>query len=210
MKRELDNLKEYLMSKRSEDAKRPLAYSFFEEVFRKKFRIESDAEGADGYVEGMLLVEFKTRTEDWLKGLYQGLHYQKLGLSFPNICVISQQFIGLWALNRLPEKVLSLAYEADSQIPPSRMGRINANKTTKSEAREILDTTIYLLQPPDFGELFVKDIDAQLRGFFDALRHLDKARIQINLKNFIDRISFMQRFFDKPLDAIHCFSLLSG
>ena len=40
--------------------------------YGKQFKVESDAEGADGYVEGKLLVELKTHTEDWLKGLYQG------------------------------------------------------------------------------------------------------------------------------------------
>jgi hypothetical protein len=36
-------------------------------------------------VEGKLLVELKTKSEDWLKGFYQGLHYRKLVLTFPNM-----------------------------------------------------------------------------------------------------------------------------
>jgi hypothetical protein len=154
MKRELDNLKEYVVSKSNEDAKRPLIYPFFKRLFGKKFKVESDAEGADGYVEGRLLVELKTKNEDWLKGLYQGLHYHKLGLSFANICVISHKFIGLWTLNNLPKKVTNLAYGADSQVRPSGMGRINANKTRKAEARETLGTTTYLVEKSDFSDLF--------------------------------------------------------
>ena len=50
MKTELNNLKEYLLSKSSEDAKRPLVYPFFKKLFGKNFKVESDAEGADGYL----------------------------------------------------------------------------------------------------------------------------------------------------------------
>jgi len=210
MKTELSNLKEYLKSESSEDAKRPLVYPFFTKIFGKKFKVESDAEGADGYIEGKLLVEHKTRREDWLKGLYQGLHYHKLGLSFPNICVICREFIGLWSLNSLPKKVIDLAYGADSQIRPSAMGRINANKTRKAEALETLGAATYLVDKSDFSALFEEHIDALLKGFIYALEHLDKARIQINLKNFIDHIDIMQKFFDRPLDAIHCFYTIVG
>ena len=35
MERELNNLKEYLLSKSSEDAKRPLVYPFFKKLFGK-------------------------------------------------------------------------------------------------------------------------------------------------------------------------------
>jgi len=210
MKRELSNLKEYLLSESSEDAKRPLVYPFFQKLFGKDFKVESDAEGADGYVEGKLLVELKTKNEDWLKGLYQGLHYQKFGLSFPNVCVISYQFIGLWKLSDLPQKALGLAYDADSQIRPSEMGRINANKTSKVEAVEVLRANTYSLEKGDFSGLFAKDIDAEIKGFTYALKHLEEARVQINLKNFIDHIDLLQKFFDKPLDAIHCFYAIVG
>ncbi|MBM3240022.1 hypothetical protein FJZ31_27360 [Candidatus Poribacteria bacterium] len=210
MEREVSNLKEYLLSESSEDAKRPLVYPFFKKLFGQDFKVESDAEGADGYVEGKLLVELKTKNEDWLKGLYQGLHYQKLGLSFPNVCVISHQFIGLWKLSNLPQKALDLAYDADSQIRPSEMSRINANKTSKVEAVEILRANTYLLEKCDFNGLFAKDIDAEIKGFTYALKHLEEARVQINLNNFIDHIDLLQKFFDKPLNAIHCFYAIVG
>jgi hypothetical protein len=210
MKSEVNSLKEYLLSTSSEDAKRPLVYPFFRKLFGKAFKVESDAEGADGYVEGKFIVELKTKNEDWLRGLYQALHYYKLGLSFPNVCVITHKFIGLWQLNRLPQKVMNLAHEADSQIRPSEMGRINANKTTKAEKRDILRASNYLLQKTDFRELFSRNVDTELNAFIYALKHLEEARIQINLNNFIDHIDLMQKFFDKPLEAIHCFYSIVG
>lgn len=142
--------------------------------------------------------------------MYQGLHYRKLGLSFPNICVISHQFIGLWKLNDLPQKARDLADESDSQIRPSEMGRINANKTTKTDKAKIVKAASYLLSEHDFEGFFVKDVDAEIKGFKYALKNLEAARIQINLKNFIDHITLLQKFFDKPLDAIHCFYAIVG
>lgn len=210
MSQELIHLKDYLMSIGSEDSKRPLIYPFFKKLFGKNFKIESDAQGADGYIEGKLLVELKSKNEDWLNGLYQGLHYQKLGLSFPNICVISHQFIGLWKLTNIPKVVFNRASDSDSQIAPSEMGRRNSNKTPKAEARETLTANTYLLQKSDFSGLFEKDIDAEIKGFVYALKNLDTARIQINLKNFIDHINILKKFFEKPLDAIHCFYAIVG
>ncbi len=205
MKKGLADLKECLLNGSNEDANRPLVYSFFRGLFGKHFLVESSAQGADGYIEGKLLVELKTSNRDWLKGLYQGLHYQKLGLSFPNICVIADHFVGLWKLSSLPKRVLKLAGEADSQLPPNKVGRINANKTKKATSDAIIKATAFLIEKHEFSGLFAKDIDNVLRGFVDALRNLDKARIQVNLYNFLDQIDQLRMFFDKPLDAIHCF-----
>ena len=57
---ELQQLRDYLLSNKNEDAKRPLLYPLFQKLFRDKFKIESDANGADVYVEGKLIVESKT------------------------------------------------------------------------------------------------------------------------------------------------------
>jgi len=210
MKKELTDLRECLLNGKNEDANRPLAYSFFRGLFGKKFKVESDASGADGYVEGRLLVELKTESKDWLKGFYQGLHYQKLGLSFPNICVLANRFVGLWKVSGLPQEALKLAAEADSQRSPNEIGRINANKTSKAIAARILNANTYLICKDDFAPLVSKDIDTMIRGFEYALQHLDDARIQINLYNFIDYIDRLRKYFNRPLDAIHCFYAIVG
>lgn len=210
MKAKLAALKECLLNGNNEDANRPLVYPIFRGFFGKHFLVESAAQGADGYVEGKLLVELKTSNNEWLRGLYQGLHYQKLGLSFPNICVIANRFIGLWKVSALPKTVLELAAKADSQLPPNKVGRINANKTKKATRAAILNTSTFLLQKDDLAGLFAKDVNVMLKGFIYALRNLDKARVQINLYNFIDHINLLQQFFKNPLDAIHCFYAIVG
>ena len=174
MKNELESLKEYLLSNSSESAKRPLVYPYFKRLFGKDFRVEADAIGSDGYVEGKLLVELKFKGEDWLKGFYQGLHYQKLGLSFPYIVVIAKEFIGLWRLSDLPLKSLEIADSSDSQISPNKIGLINANKTSKSLTTEILNAYSFRLEKGDFSGFFAKNIEVEIKGFTHALKNLDK------------------------------------
>ena len=74
---EIKQLKKYLYSESNEDAKRPLLYPFFKKLNPDKFKIESDACGADVYLEGQIIVEAKSHYSDWLDGFYQALHYHK-------------------------------------------------------------------------------------------------------------------------------------
>src|SRR5680860_133234 len=210
MKKEIEQLEKYITLPTSEDAKRKHAYAYFTKLFGKEFKTESDAAGADGYIAGKTIIELKSKSEDWLSGLYQALHYRKKGLTFPNIVVISYKFIGLWKWNNLPKKCLELADEADSQISPSQMGFINANKTSNAESTKILKSHSYLLEKGDFSGFFAKDIDIELRSFTHALKYLDDARIMINLRNFIDHIERLEQFFEKPMDAIHAFYAIVG
>ncbi len=64
---ELTQLREYLQSEDNEDAKRPLLYPLFNKLFRDKFKIESNANGADVYVDGKLIIESKTSYPQWLE-----------------------------------------------------------------------------------------------------------------------------------------------
>lgn len=76
---ELKSLQKYIESNENEDAKRQLLYPLFTKLFKDKFKIESalNTHGADGYVEGQLIVEAKTNFSQWLDGFYQALHYKK-------------------------------------------------------------------------------------------------------------------------------------
>ena len=47
-------------------------------------------------------------------------------------------------------------------------------------------------------------------NFGNALKNLEAERIQINTHNFIDHIKQLERFFDDPLDAVHCFYAIVG
>jgi len=74
---ELKKLKEYLYSESNEDAKRPLIFPLFKKLYPDRFKTESDANGADGYVEGQILIECKTSYSQWVEGFFQALHYNK-------------------------------------------------------------------------------------------------------------------------------------
>jgi len=208
---ELNNLKNYLTQAQSEAAKRHLVYPLFKKLFPEKFKTESEAQGADIYIEGKLIVELKTSESDWLLGFYQALHYQKKGLTFSAICVIAEKFIAVWKVNHIPEHAVILAHTADAMLAPNVIGKENAKKTQKHIKDEILQSAIFKLSPTD-----VAKAQKELRLLFEVyefkniITNLDADRIQINTLNFIDTIEQMKRFFDNPIEAIHTFYAMVG
>ncbi len=209
---ELEGIRQYITSNSNEDAKRPLIYPFFKKLFGEKFKTESDAEGADTYIKGELLVELKTKQDQWLQGFYQGLHYSKKGLSFPAVCVLTKDFIGLWKLNDLPAFVKKNVANSDAQKAPNEIGVINARKTSKSEAIEILKTAFFRISLKEYDGLFSeeKSLSIDLYEFLKVLKNLDSNRIQINTYDFINHIEYLKKFYDDPIDAVHCFYAAVG
>ncbi|MGA3051102.1 MAG: hypothetical protein ABSE00_04195 [Chitinispirillaceae bacterium] len=208
--KELDQFRQYLESPGTENAKDYLAFPLFLKLFGNKFKKENDAAGADIYIEGKLLVELKSNSEDYLKGFFQALHYAKLGLTYPAVCVVAKGFVAVWKVNKIPDHAKRLAAEADAITAPNAIGLRNANKTTKAQSVEILKSTLFKLVPQDFEGLFKKDFDTALPEFVQALKNLDAERIQINTHNFIDHIAQLEKFFDDPLEAVHCFYAIVG
>ncbi len=206
MKNYLEQLKEYLLSDKTEKATDYLVFPIFTRIFGKNaIRKESDAEGLDIYIEAQLGVELKTKPEDWLSGFYQVLHYQKKGMDFSAACVIAHNFIGLWKLSSIPQFALDIADKANAQKAASEIGGANARKTNKGQAAEIIRSATYCLRTDDFEGLFKADIDYRLAEFADLLKNLDSVRLQINPQNFIQKIELLKAFFDDPMEAIHCF-----
>jgi hypothetical protein len=64
----LDLLQDYFFSNSSESAKEQSLFRFFQSLF-PNYKVQTDAQNADGYVEGRLLVELKTDEKQWLAGL---------------------------------------------------------------------------------------------------------------------------------------------
>lgn len=209
---ELQGIRKYITSDLNEDAKRPLIYPLFKKLFADKFKIESDAEGADTYIKGELLVELKSKYEQWLEGFYQALHYSKKGLSFTTVCVITKNFIGLWKFNDLPDFVRKHVAATDAQKAPNEIGNINARKTTKSEAIQILKSAFFRINIREYDDLFSheRSIDVDLFEFLKVLKNLDSNRIQINTYDFINHIESLKKFYDNPIDAVHCFYAIVG
>ena len=133
---ELNQLKEYLLNPGTEKAKDHLAFPLFKKLFGNKFKKESDAAGADAYIEGKLLVELKSNYDNYLKGFYQALHYAKLGLTFSAICIVARKFIALWKVNTIPDHAKRLSAEADANIAPNDVGLLNARHTTRPPPTE--------------------------------------------------------------------------
>jgi hypothetical protein len=196
---ELSQLKEYLLNPGTENSKDHLVFPLFKKLFGNKFKKGTDAQGADIYIEGKLLVELKSKTDDYLKGFYQALHYSKLGLSFPAVCVITQKFIAVWKVNNIPDEAKKLSAQSDANVAPNTVGVINAKKTNKIIANKIIYKTAFTLLPIDIEGLFEKDIDQDLRSFVNLLKNLEAERTQINMHNFIDSIAYLEKYFHNPL-----------
>lgn len=208
--KELEDLKKYLLSKSTSKAIDHYVFPLFQKLFGNKFKKEGDAQGADGYVEGKIIIELKSDTDDFLPGYYQALHYEKKGLSFSSICVIAHKFIGVWKIKDLPKGVRELIKKSDPLKAPNEVGRISDNKTNKALKKQILDSAIFLLAPSDLEGFFEIGSNTQLVQFVQVLKNLDADRIQIAPQNFIGKIELMKDFFDDPLQAIHSFYAIVG
>ena len=208
---ELRSFQKYIESNENEDAKRQLLYPLFTKLFPNKFSIESakNTHGADGYVEGQIIIEAKTKYTQWLEGFYQALHYKKkFGLSYNSIMVITHEFCAIWKIKNLPEFAVVLSNTADANLAPSTIGKENARKTAKSNMLLIKEAAQYWLDPIDLkGELFQgkKSLITASYEILNVLNNLDSERIQVNKHNFIHVIERMKLFFETPIEAVHAF-----
>lgn len=197
----------YLKSESKEDAKRADLFPLFKKVFKDKVKSESDANGADVYVEGKLIVECKSNDAQWLEGFYQALHYQRrYGLAYNTVMVLAKKFVAIWKLSNLPEYAVILSKTSDATKPPNVVGKENAKKTAVANKKDIQNTAIYWLEPKDLnGDLFTKNFTTESFAVLKILNNLDSDRIQINPHNFIQIIEQLKPFFEKPIDAVHAF-----
>ena len=209
--KELNQFKKYILEEGTESSKDHYVFPFFQKLFGNKFKKQTDAEGADTYIEGKLLVELKTKYEELYSGFFQALHYAKKGLSYSSICVIANKTICIWNVNKIPDFAYKLSYDADPLKAPNEIGTLLASKLNKAKKNEILKSARFSLLPGhDFEGIFTKDIDISLYEFKNVLKNLESERMQVNSHNFIDTIEFLKFFFDDPLDAIHCFYAIVG
>lgn len=210
MENELKQFEKYLLDPGTENAKNHFVFPLFQKLFPGKLKKESDAEGADIYIEGKLLVELKTDADDFIAGFYQGLHYSKSGLAFSAVCVVAQKFVAIWKINSIPDFAKKLSAEADVSKAPNDIGVKNARATSKAQKAEILKAAIFKLDATDLEGLFKKNNDTELYAFVQMLKNLDAERVQINRHNFIDHVAQLEKFFADPIDAIHCFYAIVG
>ncbi len=204
--KELAGIREYLTNESNEDAKRKFVYPLFSKLFGDTFKTESDAQGADGYVEGKFVVELKSKPQDWVAGFFQAMHYEKKGLSFPMVIVLCQDFIAVWRLELIPEFAVILAHTTLPMFAPNEVGKDLARRVNKAQAQEILDTAIFKMDSKDIAEA-KQDLrfTRQTYNFLQILENLDKNRVSINPMNFIKTIDLMKNYFSNAIDAVHAF-----
>lgn len=202
---ELEDLKTYITSSDNEASKRQYAYTFFRKSFPKTFKTEE--EGADIYIEGRVVVELKSNREQWLSGLFQAMHYSKKGLTFSHVSVISRSFIGLWSIKKLPVEVRTIAGNSDPLKAASDIGVSNAAKIDKSLRTKILKSATIIIE---VSPLEFDNIDGDLFEYGKAIKHLDKNKVLITRREFIRSIEYLKKFYENPIDAVHCFYGIVG
>lgn len=206
---ELELFKQYLRSESKENARSPYLYPLFQKLFKDKFKIESDACGADVYIDGALIVESKTESSQWLDGFYQALHYQRrFGLAYNTIMVVANRFVGIWKVNKLPEEAVIFSHTIEAYKAPSEVGKLNAKRTQKPLRNAIASAAFYFLTPKDLeGDIFAgaKNLTTETYEILKILKNLDSDRLQINTHNFINTIERFKTFFQYPIEAVHAF-----
>lgn len=206
------SLKKFITASSSENAGDDFALAYFRSIAKnagKDLKKQSEAAGADGYIEGLLLIELKSNAEQWIDGLFQALHYQKKGLAFSTLTIVAHNFVGLWHLRDLPQEVLLIANQTDPRKSASEAGTSNASKCKKNKLHVELYKSGFTIHQQIFQEDMLLGsagaADEYLKEYTERLQNLDAVRQQINKDNFIRKVELMKPFFAKPIDAIHCF-----
>lgn len=193
------------LSRPSEKSNEDLAVQYFRHLYPDSFRRQTDACGADGYVPGSLVLELKTRTADWLAGLCQGVAYNR-DLDFSVVVVAAKDFLAVWRVEDLPERMRSAILAADGAA--SAVGQ-KFSRLYTSEKAALLRKAIWTGRHV-FLELFASKpelVRAELDSFEKTLRAAKKVRRSITPRNFTGIVKEMTQYFDsrQPTKAVNAF-----
>lgn len=186
-------LREYLSQpiERNED----LALSYFRELYGDNFKRQSDAANADGYVPGHFILELKGDTSDWYSALFQALAYRNKGLAFSVVVIAAKHFLAIWSTEDIPEEIRMDI--ATCGAAPSTIGTRMARKY-KSNQKSLLRKAAWC-RPELFDDLFSQkpELFAEaIKSFEKSLKERKKIRQPVTLKNFVQVLSEMKKFFD--------------
>jgi hypothetical protein len=204
---EYARVSKYITDPSPENAKAADVREFYRQLFKDQFSYEANAENADGYVRGRMVIELKGKHDDWLSGFYQALHYAKKGLGFAHITVLADNFIGLWRVNKIPDFAKRLANGTPPLLAASAAGTENASKSkTKADKVAILASAEFLYDEPNPAKVEVgKGPVTNAHVYLQKLRYLDDERIPVSLNTFLQVIEALEQFFLSPLEAVHAF-----
>lgn len=204
------NLQDYLLqpSERNED----LAIAYFRSVYGAPFQRQSDAANADGYVAGHFILELKGHFRDWYSALFQGLAYERNGLSFSLVVVCAKGFLGIWRTDDIPDEIRNAILS--ESVAASTVGRQYAKRYINHRAHILRKAVWY--RPELEGELFLRTPDAfesAIKSFQSTLDQQRKVRQPITLSNFVAKLKEMVEYFDRrgPIRAVRAFySMIYG
>lgn len=208
--RHVQNLQEYLLqpNERNED----LALAYFRHLYGEKFKRQTDAALADGYVAGHFVLELKGNSNDWFAALLQGLAYERKQLAFSIVVVCAKGFLAAWRKEDIPEAVRSDILVATGA--PSTVGRKYAIKY--AERKKLILRKAIWYRPELSGELFLRTTAAfveAIKNFETTLREERVVRQSVTLRNFTSALGEMKEFFDTaaPIKAVRAFySMIYG
>ena len=190
----------------TEKANEDLALAYFRKTFGEAFTRQKEASQSDGYVAGSFVLELKGKTNNWLDGLFQGLAYRNRGLDFSQIVVAAKNFLAIWRVDDIPEKIREeLAAEHGA---PNSLGRQYAKKYS-SKKSDLLKAAVW--NGGDlFTPLFLSQPDVVVGKFalFEkTLREGRKVRQKITVRSFTTLLAEMKSFFDpdQPIKAVRAF-----
>ena len=197
----------YITDPSPENAKAADVREFYRQMFKDQFLYEANAENADGYVRGRMVIELKGKHDDWLSGFYQALHYAKKGLGFAHVTVLADNFIGLWRVNKIPDFAKKLATNTLPLLAPSAAGVENAGKSkSKADKTAILESADFLYNEQRSDKIdLAKGPYVNSHVYLQKLRYLDEERVPVTLNTFLQVIGALEQFFPTALDAVHAF-----
>jgi hypothetical protein len=194
------------LSQPAEKASEDLALTYFRKVFCETFTRQKEAKQSDGYVPGSFVLELKGDTKNWLSGLFQGLAYKNRGLDFAQIVVVAKNFLAIWRVEDLPQKIREeMALESGA---PSSIGKQYA-KNYASKKRDLMKLAVWN-GAALFTPLFIAQADlvlSKIAIFEKTLREGRKVRQKITVRNFTTTLKEMKSFFDpdQPIKAVRAF-----
>jgi hypothetical protein len=105
----------------AENASVDLVRAYLRTFFPGSFYCESEANNADGYVKGKIVLETKNAQRKWLDAYFQALA-QESELSFSAVLVVTPGFIGFWKVATTEKKHRDEVAKLIGRLPPNKIG----------------------------------------------------------------------------------------